>query len=199
MLICQHNNGGKTMQVSITGRHVELTEPMKAYVTDKLQHLKHSFDHVLDVHVVLSVEKFRQRCEVSMQANGINIHGSDETEDMYASIDGVVDKINRQLKRYRSKLHRHQAGGQREGRQIKVSHRVIDMATEQEELSEAHQPATLRHEFIDAKPMHVDEAVMQLELGSQDLLFFTNDETEQLNAVYRRPDGALSWIEPEAA
>jgi len=187
------------MQVSITGHHVELTEPLKAYVGDKLQHLKHSFDHVLDVHVVLSVEKFRQRCEVSMQANGINIHGSHETEDMYASIDGVVDKLNRQLKRYRSKLHRHQSGGRRQGRQIKVSHRVLDLATEREELSEDFQPATLRHESIDAKPMNVDEAVMQLELGSRDLLFFTNDRSEQLNAVYRRPDGTLSWIEPETA
>ncbi|TLS68534.1 ribosome-associated translation inhibitor RaiA [Mariprofundus erugo] len=186
------------MQVSITGRHVELSEPLKAYVTDKLQHLKHSFDHVMDVHVVLSVEKFRQRCEVTMQAHGINIHGSDETEDMYASIDGVVDKLNRQLKRYRSKLHRHQSGGQREGRLIKVSHRILDVAAEREELSEDHQPATLRHETIDAKPMSVDEAVMQLELGSRDLLFFTNGQTEQLNAVYRRPDGTLSWIEPES-
>jgi len=185
------------MQVSITGRHVELTDPLKAYVDDKLQHLKHSFDHVVDVHVVLSVEKFRQRCEVSMQASGINIHGSHETEDMYASIDGVVDKLNRQLKRYRAKLRRHR--GDSAGREIKVSHKVLDMAVEQVELSEDHQPETLRHEQIDAKPMSVDEAVMQLELGSRDLLFFTNGQTEQLNAVYRRSDGALSWIEPETA
>jgi len=187
------------MQVSITGRHVELTDPLKAYVDDKLQHLKHSFDHVVDVHVVLSVEKFRQRCEVSMQASGINIHGSHETEDMYASIDGVVDKLNRQLKRYRAKLRRHQNGGQREGREIKVTHRVLNVSHEVEELTEDHQHETLRHEQIDAKPMSVDEAVMQLELGSRDLLFFTNGQTEQLNAVYRRSDGALSWIEPEAA
>jgi len=187
------------MQVSITGRHVELTEPMKAYVSDKLQHLKHSFDHVLDVHVVLSVEKFRQSCEVNMQANGINIHASDETEDMYASIDGVVDKINRQLKRYRSKLHRHHQSGQRDGREIKVSHHILDVAADQDELSETYQPVTLSHESIDAKPMHVDEAVMQLELGGRDLLFFTNNETDQLNAVYRRSDGVLSWIEPEFA
>ncbi|OIO75377.1 MAG: ribosomal subunit interface protein [Zetaproteobacteria bacterium CG1_02_53_45] len=185
------------MQVSITGRHVDLTEPLKAYVDDKLQHLKHSFDHVVDVHVVLSVEKFRQRCEVSMQASGINIHGTHETEDMYASIDGVVDKLNRQLKRYRAKLRRHR--GDPVGREIKVSHRILDMASEKEELTEDHQPETLRHEQIDAKPMSVDEAVMQLELGSRDILFFTNGQTEQLNAVYRRPDGALSWIEPETA
>ncbi len=185
------------MQVSITGRHVDLTEPLKAYVDDKLQHLKHSFDHVVDVHVVLSVEKFRQRCEVSMQASGINIHGSHETEDMYASIDGVVDKLNRQLKRYRAKLRRHR--GDPMGREIKVSHKILDMANDKDELTEDHQPETLRHEQIDAKPMSVDEAVMQLELGSRDVLFFTNGQTEQLNAVYRRPDGALSWIEPEVA
>jgi len=188
------------MQVSITGRHVELTEPLKNYVHDKLQHLSHSFDHVVDVHVVLSVEKFRQRCEVNMQANGINIHGSHETEDMYASIDGVVDKLNRQLKRYRSKLNKHQSQhGQRKGREIKVSHRVLDLAHEKEELAEDHAPTVVNHEQIEALPMSVDEAVMQLELNeSQNVFFFTNAETDALNALYRRRDGTLSWIEPEA-
>jgi len=185
------------MQVSITGRHVELTDPLKAYVNDKLEHLKHSFDQVVDVHVVLSVEKFRQRCEVSMQVSGVNIHGSHETEDMYASIDGVVDKLNRQLKRYRAKLRRHRTVAQKEGREIKVSHKVLDLSSDSDVLAEDHQPETLRHEQLDAKPMSVDEAVMQLELGSRDIMFFTNDQTASLNAVYRRSDGALSWIEPE--
>lgn len=185
------------MQVSITGRHVELTEPLKEYVEDKLQHLKHSFDYVMDVHVVLSVEKFRQRSEVSLQANGMNVHASEETEDMYASIDGVMDKLNRQLKRYRAKLQRH-GHRQRKGRELKVSHRVLDLAVEQEELPETHQPNVLRHEQIETVPMSVDEAVMQLELsGNKDILFFTNADTDQLNALYRRPDGALSWIDPE--
>ncbi len=189
------------MQVSITGRHVDLTDPLKDYVNDKLQHLKHSFDHVVDVHVVLSVEKFRQRCEINMQASGINIHARHETEDMYASIDGVVDKLNRQLKRYRSKLKRHQGqhGQQRKGREIKVSHRVLDVAQEREELAEDFQPETLNHEHISALPMSVDEAVMQLELDeNRDVLFFTNQETDSLNALYRRANGTLSWIEPEA-
>ncbi|MDQ7011610.1 MAG: ribosome-associated translation inhibitor RaiA [Mariprofundaceae bacterium] len=189
------------MQVSITGRHLELTEPMKNYVHDKLEHLKHAVDHVLDVHVVLSVEKFRQRCEVTLQANGINIHGCEETDDMYASIDGVMDKLNRQLKRYRAKLRKHQTQhGQRKGREIKVSHRVLDTAEEQDELPADTQPETLQHEHMDAKPMSVDEAVMQLELSmNQSLLVFTNQDTDSLNVLYRRPDGKLGWIEPETA
>jgi len=189
------------MQVSITGRHVELTDPLKQYVEEKLQHLKHSFDYVMDVHVVLSVEKFRQRAEVSLQANGINVHAKHETEDMYASIDGVMDKLNRQMKRYRAKMQRHSAQhNQRQGRELKVSHRVLDMASEQEEFTLEHQPSVLRHEQIEAMPMSVDEAAMQLDLvESKDILFFTNVETDRLNAMYRRPDGALSWIEPETA
>jgi len=189
------------MQVSITGRHVELTDPLKTYVDDKLQHLKHSFDHVVDVHVVLSVEKIRQRCEVNMQANGINIHGSHETDDMYASIDGVMDKLNRQLKRYRAKLRKHLSShGQRKGREVKVSHSVIDPGQGHEELTETQMPEVVNHESIQVHTMSVDEAVMQMELAeNKTVLMFTNAETDTLNALYRRSDGSLNWIEPEVA
>jgi len=189
------------MQVSITGRHMELTDPIKAYVHDKLGHLKHSFDHVVDVHVVLGVEKHRQRCEVNMAANGINIHGKHETDDLYAAIDGVVDKLNRQLKRYRAKLHRHQSNhSQRVGREIKVSHKVLDLSNDFDELAEDHAHSTVTHEVIAAAPMSIDEAVMQLELSEErNVLFFTNAETDALNAVYPRSNGTISWIEPGEA
>ncbi|MDQ6995696.1 MAG: ribosome-associated translation inhibitor RaiA [Mariprofundaceae bacterium] len=188
------------MQVSITGHHVELTDAMKSYVNDKLQHLKHSFDHVVDVHVVLSVEKFRQSCEVSMQVSGINIHGSHETDNMYASIDGVMDKLNRQLKRYRAKLRKRQTQqGQRQTREIKVSHRVLDLKVDQEELSETDTPNVLNHDVLEAHTMSIDEAVMQMELDDkQHILLFTNAESSALNALYRRADGTLNWIEPES-
>lgn len=188
------------MQVSITGRHVDLTDPLKAYVHEKLGHLKHSFDHVVDVHVVLGVEKKRQRCEVTMAANGVNIHGKHETEDMYAAIDGVVDKLNRQLKRYRAKLSRHLSDhGQRKGREFKVSHKVIELSEAHDELAEDSKLNTLNHEVLDAAAMSVDEAVMQMELSEdKTVLFFTNMDTDSLNALYRRSNGTLSWIEPEA-
>lgn len=189
------------MQVSITGRHVELTEPLKGYVDDKLLHLNHSLDHMVNAHVVLSVEKFRQRAEVTIHANGINIHGRHETEDMYASIDGVVDKINRQLKRYRTKLRKHQTQHtQKQGREIKVSHSVLHTAEEPEELPADHVPEVLQQESIQAKPMSLDEAAMQLDLDShQPVLVFTNQDTGSLNVLYRRDDGKLGWIEPEPA
>lgn len=187
------------MQVSITGRHIELTEPLKNYVQDKLQHLKHSFDQVVDVHVVLSVEKFRQQCEITLQANGITIHGSHETEDMYASIDGAIDKLNRQLKRYRAKLKKHQSEhGQRKGREIKVNHQVLAYATVADELPADHAPEVIEEQQIYAKPMSVDEAIMQLELSGRNELVFTNQDTEKLNILSRRQDGTVSCIETDS-
>ncbi len=187
------------MQLSITGHHVDLTDALKQYVEDKLQHLKHSFDHVVDVHVVMSVEKYRQRCEISMQVSGVNIHASKETEDMYASIDGVIAKLNRQLKRYRSKLRNRHISQARKGRKIEVAHRILEASQGEEELDENYQPTFDDHRTIEALPMSVDEAVMQMELEEKrDILFFTNSATDTLNAMYRRPDGGLSWIEPKA-
>lgn len=189
------------MQVSITGRNLELTEPLKDYVSDKLQHLKHSFDHVVDVHVVLSVQKFHHQCEITVHANGITVHAKHESEDMYASIDGVIDKLNRQLKRYRAKMQRHQSNhSQRKGREIKLSHRVVSMPSHDEELAVDQQPETLLHEEMSVKPMSVDEAVMQMELSEkQPMIVFTNQDTESLNIIYRRADGQLGWIEPTSA
>jgi len=188
------------MHVSITGRHVELTESLKTYIDEKLQHLKHFLEHVVDVHVVLSVEKFRQKVEVTIQANGIKIHGSHETDDMYASIDGVVDKLNRQLKKYRAKMQKH--GNQKKrgmSAEIKVSHRVLDTTVEHEELSEEHEHEVVHHEQHYAKPMSIDEAVMQFELSSdKQVMMFMNQDTERLNVLYRRKNDQLGWIEPEA-
>ncbi len=186
------------MQISITGRHVELTEPLKNYVHEKLGHLKHAFDHVVDVHVVLTVEKYRQRCEVNMTANGVVIHAKAETDDMYASIDAVVDKLNRQLKRYRAKLQRHQ--NKKRKTSMRLRHKVLDVARDREELDAAFRPNPLDEEAVDVEVLSVDEAVMKLELSEKDnVLLFTNEETGKLNALSRRPDGSIQWIEPEAA
>ena len=95
------------MRLTITGHHVELTDALKAHVEEKLSHLKTAVDHVLDVHVVLSVEKRRHICEVTVHAEGDTLHAKAVEEDLYAAIDVVVDKLNRQLERYRAKRKRH--------------------------------------------------------------------------------------------
>lgn len=92
------------MQINVTGHHVELTDSMRDYVGDKFVRLERHFDHVIDVHVILSVEKLRQKAESTLQVNGAKIYADSTHEDMYAAIDLLVDKLDRQVIKHKEKL-----------------------------------------------------------------------------------------------
>ncbi len=91
------------MQLNITGHHVELTESLKDYVTNKLQKLERHFDHISNVQVTLSVQKLRQIAEATLHISGADIHATAEQEDMYAAIDLLVDKLDRQILKHKEK------------------------------------------------------------------------------------------------
>ena len=95
------------MQLNLTGHHVDLTEPMRDYVNSKMERLERHFDHVTDVHVVLSVEKTRHKAEATMNVSGGKLFADSVKEDMYAAIDGLVDKLDRQVKKHKEKLTDH--------------------------------------------------------------------------------------------
>lgn len=95
------------MQISVTGHHVEVTEPLKTYVESKFEKLERHFDHVTDVHVVLNVEKKVQKAEATVQISGAKLFAEDHQEDMYAAIDGLIDKLDRQVKKYKEKNTKH--------------------------------------------------------------------------------------------
>jgi putative sigma-54 modulation protein len=95
------------MQLSITGRHLEITEALKAHVEDKISKLKRHFDHVTDVHVILSVEKMVQKAEATVQISGAKLFAEDHQEDMYAAIDSMVDKLDRQIIKHKEKISGH--------------------------------------------------------------------------------------------
>jgi putative sigma-54 modulation protein len=111
------------MQLNITGHHVEVTDSLKAYVSEKLERLEKHFDHVNNVHVILSVEKQRQKSEATVNISGATLFADCTNEDMYASIDSMVDKLDRQIKKHKEKLKDHH---QNEGSQIKHQQPVID-------------------------------------------------------------------------
>jgi putative sigma-54 modulation protein len=98
------------MQLSVTGHHVDVTEPLRAYVENKFERLERHFDHVTNVHVILSVEKLRQKAEATLHLNGGNLFADDVQEDMYAAIDGLVDKLDRQVKKHKEKLQNRRGG-----------------------------------------------------------------------------------------
>lgn len=97
------------MQISITGHHVVVTDSMRAYVHKKMDRIVRHFDHLIDVHYVLSVEKLRHRAEATLKVSGGDIHADAEAEDMYAAIDALVDKLDRLVKKRKEKTTDHHA------------------------------------------------------------------------------------------
>ena len=95
------------MQISVTGHHLDITDSLKSYVVTKFEKLERHFDHVTDVHVILAVEKLMQKAEATVQISGAKLFAEDHQEDMYAAIDALVDKLDRQIKKHKEKLTKH--------------------------------------------------------------------------------------------
>ncbi|ORJ59545.1 ribosome-associated translation inhibitor RaiA [Geothermobacter hydrogeniphilus] len=181
------------MQVATTFRHMEVSAPVRDYLQEKLSRVKKYIEEPIDAQAVLSVEKkIRHRAEVTLVAKGITIKGTETTNDMYAAIDAVVDKIERQLKRYKDRLKRHKPLS---GRERQVQKTVLKAESVDEEGSS--EPIIIHSHSFSVKPMSVEEAVMQMDLLHKDFLVFTNDRNEDINVVYRRKDGNYGLIEPQ--
>ena len=97
------------MQLSITGHHINITPALRNYVDNKLERLERHFENVTDIHCVLSVEKLRHKAEATVQVSGATLFADEVQEDMYAAIDGLVDKLNRQVKKHKEKRRDHHA------------------------------------------------------------------------------------------
>ncbi len=95
------------MHIDITGHHVDLSDALRDYVQDKFTRLERHFDKVMDVHVILTVEKLNQKAEATIHMSGNDVHAEATSDDMYASIDGLVDKLDRQIVKYKEKITNH--------------------------------------------------------------------------------------------
>jgi putative sigma-54 modulation protein len=188
------SEGGIYMQIAVTFRHMESSEAVRSYVEEKLAKVKKYIEEPIDAQVVLSVQKkINHKAEVTMVAKGLTMKSAEEKDDMYAAIDLMVDKIERQLKRYKEKLKRHKGStaGQR-----KVEKAVIAAPS----VDEGHEnPEIIRSHSFFVKPMSVEEAVMQMDLLNKDFLVFTDDRSEEMNVVYRRKDGNYGLIVPQGS
>lgn len=102
------------MQVNLTGHHVDITDALRAYVDEKIARLERHFDHVTNVHVILSVEKKSQKAEATVHIAGADVFADAVHEDMYAAIDALIDKLDRQVLRHKEKLKSHRGNGHRE-------------------------------------------------------------------------------------
>lgn len=175
------------MNITIKGNHMEVTDALKTYATEKVGKLEKYLPAGADAVVILGVEKFRHRAEVQIKVNGILIQAHEETEEMYQSIDKVMDKLGRQVKKYKEKLkgHKVRAGEERPS--------SPEAGFETENI-----PEIIKTKRFDMKPMTAEEAVMQMELLDKDFFVFSNVSTGAVNVIYKRKDGNVGLIEPAA-
>jgi len=169
------------MQINITFRKMDPEERIKAYVEEKLAKVKKYLNEPIEAHVVLSTEKFRKGAEVNITADGLVINGSENREDIYAAIDLVVDKLERQIKRQKEKA---------KGRLSAFKMYILSPTPEEG-------PRVIRSKSYSIKPMSLEEAIEELNALGNDFVIFTNAETDEVNVLYRRKDGNYGLIEPE--
>lgn len=177
------------MQTSVTFKNLDPSETLKAYVCDKLNRFDKYLYNPAEASVVLSVEKFRHIAEVNLIGDRLNIIGKEETDDMYSAIDMVLDKLEKQIKKYKQKVRERRTNGN-----IKNKGPLTAESSGLEE-----EPAReVRIKNIEYKPMDVEEAILQLDLVNDNFLVFTNAKSDRVNVIYRRKDGNYGLIQPSA-
>jgi len=172
------------MNIIINGRHMDITPAIRQYSEEKLKRFEKYVKNISEAVVTLSVEKYRHRAEVLMRVNGVNIQAESVTGEIYASIDEVVEKLERQIKKHKDKLTSRRKGSKNE------QPAVADTA------AEFTPDRAIVREKLEMKPMSPEEAAMQMDLLRKDFFIFINDSTTDINVIYRRNDGDLALIEP---
>jgi putative sigma-54 modulation protein len=170
---------------------MEQSDALKSYAAEKLERVKKYIDEPVTAQVFFTVEKIRHSAEVTLTAKGVVIKAADETNDMYSALDAVVDKIERQLRRYKERLKEHKPSA--EDRALEIQKSVVTA----ESIEQRTEPVIIRSWTISIKPMSVEEAVEQLAASRDEFLVFTNASNQMLAVLYRRKDGNFGLIEPE--
>ena len=181
------------MAITVRGKNIEITPALKDYVEKRIDRVAKYFEQPGEVTAFLTVEKGRHIVEVTVSVGGILLRGEESTQDMYTSIDLVIDKLERQIGKYKTKLAKRMRNGG--GFRAEVAAAAAASSAALTELEDEAQVVKTKRFAI--KPMAVEEAIMQMNLIHHDFYVFSNAETEEVNVVYRRKDGRYGLIEPE--
>ncbi|HPI93089.1 MAG TPA: ribosome-associated translation inhibitor RaiA [Deltaproteobacteria bacterium] len=173
------------MKTDITFKNIDSSDALKEYALKRLSKIDKYIDRTAEAHIVLSVEKRRHKADVTLTADGAVINAVEITEDLYAAIDTVMDKLERQIKKHKEKL------------QGKKTQPKAAIATGAEASEKKARPRLVYERDYPVKPMSVDEAILQMDTITQDFIIFQNTESQQLNLIYKRQDGELALVEPQ--
>lgn len=176
------------MQISVTFRNTEEEGWQREYVEDRMKKLNKYMDAPADVHVVLTVEKFRNVAEISVMNNGLNLIGKEESKDMHLAIDNAIEKIEKQLKKHKEKIRGHKSNGLKTEGEAEAE--VLSG-----ELEEAADARIVETRKIILKPMSLDDAVLEMDSTKNRFVVYRNASSESVNVIYRRDDGGYLLIE----
>ena len=174
------------MKFIISGKNLDVTDGLKAAIEEKIGKLERYFTPETEVHVTLSVEKERQKIEITIPMKGNSVRAEQVSDDMYVSIDLVEEVIERQLRKYKNKLVDRQQ-----------SAASLSKAFIEEEIEEDDEIKIIRSKKFGMKPMDPEEACIQMELLGHNFYVFRNAATDEVNVVYKRKGNTFGLIEPE--
>lgn len=195
--------------IQITGRHIEITNAIKEYVLEKISKLERFMNRIIDVIVILDIQKLEHRVELLLNASGLKIMSQAITSDMYVSIDQAVAKLEAQILRYKSKIQDYHAKGRAvHDMPVDILSRPLEsidvLDSETEDDNESDLPVishrVVKQETLPLKTLTYDEAVMKMELSGDALTFliFKNEADQRLKIIYRLENGDYGIVEPHS-
>lgn len=175
------------MNIIVNGRHLEITPALRSYAEEKIGKFQKYISNITEAVVTLSIEKYRHKAEVLLKVNGVLIQAEGVTGEIYSAIDDVVEKLGKQVIKYKGKLQSFRKSDR------KSDKKIADTSFIEEAVKSGR---IIKYKKFDMKPMSPEEAVDQMDILSKDFFVFANQVSGDINVVYRRTDGNYGLIEP---
>ena len=185
------------MNIEIVGRQIDITPAIRDFTEDKLKKLEKLLDGPLDAHVVLAIEKHRHMAEIKVKSRTAILSGQEETDDLYASIREVADKLERQALKHKEKVTNRK---HRKGPKLGEAAAAMDeeaLARMEPEPEPAAEPQVLRAPRYRVKPMSAEDALLEIESSGAGLLVYRDSQTDRVNVIYRLENGNFELVDPE--
>jgi putative sigma-54 modulation protein len=195
-------------RVDIIGRNVQITDPIRAYVWDKLSKVERFHNHIMYVHMTLEIQKLEHICTIILKIDHTQVKCQADSTDMYASIDRAIDRLHSLLARYKSRIQDHHSKKlsvidmqvnvlERPYNELEAINAEIEEVNVKKEVDAFRPPKIIGTEVKHLKMLTIDEAVMKMDLSGDYFLLFRCEEDQKLKLLYRRTDGNYGLIQPE--
>ena len=181
------------MKLIVKGKHIDVTDSIEDYIRKKMGKLEKYFDQIIEATATVSAEKNRQIFEVTLQAKRAMIRAEEENENIFTSIDKVVEKLERQIIKYKEKLYDKSLSEHARPKEMNVPEHEVNSTA----LASDEDTRIVKTKKFAIKPMSPEEASLQMELLGHSFYVFNNEATDQINVIYKRKDGNFGLIEPE--